>query len=512
MTNLELFTTLSDISTEALAGMEELQMEDASPKPRRRPVTRGLLFAAVVAILLLLSGCCLYVITRNLNWSKELEQDLQSYNEATDIGILSKNWMLDEAAIELSAAPPVDGTLEITCQEWGLNAEGTLHIGREYWIEKWNGKTYGEIPTLDKTPWILPEQQVTCGTQSSWTVDYQEKYGELEPGNYRIGLMVSKAGQDGEDASLGCFAKFRVQETNLVPYLEQFNEAFLALKNADAYHIYRTEFVNNVVPSDYDAHRDEIWKCGNDFAECVVVKELNAEAFNSFGSGQMLRDGVGYGVKWPEGKITGQPGNWNRLDFVEGSFFELWSTFFDSAYQKAVDVQSFDGQLNIVTASDLMDHKEYGEIQAFFDSEGNLQRLEYAQIPGLTYDEEDRVLWTAVDVIPTSSEEAAKLIQSIDVTNPASFSFEEDQQQWEANGYTVKTEGFHSTAAQSHMDMDTAVRLANAEVASKENITTVYYDPDAQIWKVVFTYSQDDSVYYAVYLDNAGITQQIVSK
>ncbi len=512
MTNLELFTALSGISAEALSGMEALQM-NATPSPsRKKPVTRGLLIAAMVSILLLLSGCCLYVITRNLNWSKELEQDLRPYNEATDIGILSKNWMLDEAAINLSAAPPVEGTVEITCQEWGLNAEGSLNIGTEYWIEKWNGKTYEEIPTLDKTPWILPEQQVAYGTQSSWTVNYREKYGELEPGNYRIGLMVSEAGQDGEAAFLGCFAKFRVQETNLVPYLEQFNEAFLALKNEEAYHIYRTEFVNNVVPSEYDSHRDEIWKSGTDFAQCVVVKELNAEAFNSFGSGQMLRNGVGYGVDWSEGKITGQPGSWDYLDFVSGSFFALWTTYFDSAYQKAVDVQSFDGQLNIVTATDLMDHKEYKEIRAFFDSEGNIQRLEYAQIPGLIYGEEDRVLWSSVDVIPTSPEEAARVIQSIDMTNPASFSFVEDQQQWENSGYTVKTEGFRNTAAQAHMDIGTAVNLANAEVSSKANITTVYYDKDAEIWKVVFTYSQDDNIYYAVYLDNTGITRQIVSK
>lgn len=510
MTSLELFTSLSGISSEALAGMEQLQMNAPGVKSARKPLSRGLLIAALVSLLLLLAGCGAYIITRNLHWSKELEWDLQSYNEMKDIGILSKNWVLDEAALNLSAAPPVDGTVEITCQEWGLESEGTLNIGTEYWIEKWNGKTYEEIPTPDKQPWILPEQQVTCGTKSSWTVDYRAKYGELEPGNYRIGLMVSKEGQDGALSELGCFAKFRVQETNLVPYLEQFNHAFQALLNADAYHLYQTEYVNNVVPSEYDSYRDEIWKSGENFVNCVAVKELNAEGFNSFGTGQMLRNGIGYGVKWPEGKVTSQPGSWEHLDFVHGSFFELWSGFFDCAYQKAVDVQSFDGQLNIVTASDYMDQTEYHEIRAILDSEGNIQQLEYSQIPGLTYSEKDRVLWRTVDVIPTSPEEAAKMLQSIDVTNPAPFSYAEDQQQWE--GYTVKTEGFRNTSAQVSMDMDTAVRLASAEVSSKANITTVYFDKEAQIWKVVFTYSQDDNIYYAVYLDTTGITQKVVSK
>lgn len=516
MTSLELFTALGCISAEALSGMEELQMNAPAPLPHRKPIARGLLIAAMISLLLLLSGCCLYVITRNLNWSKELELDLRPYNEATDIGCMSKNWTLDEAAINLSAAPPVGCEVEITCQEWGLNSEGSLTIGTEYWIEKWNGKTYEEIPTLDSTPWLVPEQQVACGTQSSWTVDYREKYGDLEPGNYRIGLMVSKEAQDSTLAELGCFAKFRVQETDLVPYLEQFNQAFLSLKNAEAYHIFATEYHHNIMgdnPVEFEAAKEEIWKSSGDYVQCRVIQGLNQENFNSFGCGQMLRSGVGYGVDWPEDHVTNQPGSWEKLDFVTDSIFGLWTVHFDSAYQYAVDVQSFDEQLNIIVAHDYPSiGMEYYEIRTFFDSEGNIEKMEYAKIPGLTYSEEDRILWIAVEVIPTSPEEAAALMQSIDLTKASPFSFAEDKQQIEAKGCVVKTNGFHNTTAQGQVNIESATKLAKAEVTSKSNIVRVCYDQDAEIWKVTFTYSQDDSIYYAVYMDNAGITQMIVSK
>lgn len=519
MTSMELFTALGGISAEALSGMEELQTNAPAPLPHRKPIARGLLIAAMISLLLLLSGCCLYVITRNLNWSKELELDLRPYNEDTGIGCMSKNWTLDEAAIELSAAPPVDGQVEITCQEWGLNSEGTLTIGTEYWIEKWNGKTYEEIPTLDEKPWIVPQQQVICGTESSWKVDYREKYGDLKPGNYRIGLMVSKESQSGEPAELGCFAKFRIQETDLVPYLEKFNQAYTALINAEAYHILVTDFYHNQMgdnPVEYEARREEIWKSGNDYLETTAVQWLNQEDFDdsSAGGALMLRSGVGYSVDWAEGGALDQPISWKTLDFVKENNFTLWNIMYEDVYQSAVDVENLDGQLNIMEAHDYGGDigTEYFEIRAFFDSEGNITRLECAKIPGLTYSEEDRILWDTVEVLPIFPEEAAQLIQSVDVTHPVPFSFAEDQKQMEENGLAVKTENFHNTVAQEQITIGSAIQLAKAEVTSKANIIKVFYDKDAKLWKVTFTYSQDDSIYYAVYMDNTGITQLIVSK
>lgn len=516
MTSFELFKSLSDVSNETLSEMEALQMKPCTPLPRRKPVTRALLIAAMISILLLLTGCCLYVITRDLHWSRELELDLRPYNEATDIGSMSKNWTIDEAAINLSASPPVGCEVEITCQEWGLNSEGTLTIGTEYWIEKWNGKTYEEIPTLDETPWIVPQQQVICGTESSWKVDYREKYGDLAPGNYRIGMMVSKEAQGGELAELGCFAKFRVQETNLVPYLEQFNQTFQALTRRESCHFQEVDYMGNYLSDDnleYDIRMEENWKSGRNYLSCGSAKKVVEESIPPSTGGRMLRDGVGYILSWEEGFVSGPPESWITVDYVDESDIWLWNSYFDYAYQYAVDVQSFDGQMNIILdEGDFNGEQMYFEVRVFFDANGDIQRLEKSRIPDLTYSEKDRILWHTVEFFPTPAEEIAQRIQGIDLTTASPFSFAEDKQQIEANGYVVKTDGFRNTTAQRELDIDSATNLAKAEVTSKSNIITVYYDKDAQIWKVTFTYSQDDSIYCAVYMDNTGITQMIVSK
>ena len=84
---------------------------------------RVVLIAAIITLLLFLVGCGAYIIVRNLYWSEELQEDLAAYNEISDIGIVSKNWIIDEAAIELSAEPPTNGNVTITCKEWGHNAD-----------------------------------------------------------------------------------------------------------------------------------------------------------------------------------------------------------------------------------------------------------------------------------------------------------------------------------------------------------------------------------------------------
>ena len=82
----------------------------------------------------------------------------------------------------------------------------------------------------------------------------------------------------------------------------------------------------------------------------------------------------------------------------------------------------------------------------------------------------------------------------------------------EANGYATKTDGFQNTTAQGQMNAELAIRLADAEISSKTNIAVVFFDQSAEIWKVELTYSQNDGIYYEVYLDNMGITQLIAAK
>ena len=153
------------------------------------------------------------------------------------------------------------------------------------------------------------------------------------------------------------------------------------------------------------------------------------------------------------------------------------------------------------------------EFRVFYDGEGAIQRLEWSNIPGLSYEEADRTVWEIVEVLPTTAQEAAEVLRAIDLTTPSQFSYREDLQTIETSGYAKKTDGFKNSAPQGALTIDSAARLAAVEVPTeKTNITTVFYDQEANIWKVEFTYSQNDDIYYAVYLNADGIPQLVVSK
>lgn len=489
--------------------LSALDSRNGKKKPHRQySFSRIVLIAAMIALLLFLVGCGAYIIVRNLYWSEELQEDLAAYNEISDLGIVSKNWIIDEAAIELSAEPPIDGIVTITCKEWGHNAEGALVVGSEYWIEKWNGTTYEEIPTRDRTPWIVSEQEVACGTESSWTVNYLEKYGELVAGEYRIGMMFSKESPDGEIAQLGCYAKFNVQEAAYAPTLEAFTASLNNILNAKSYHIIRYSY-DLPYFSPFSAVRTEILKFGDNYAECNIRKSKDSDEWTTEGDGRLYRNGVGYDIEWSEDSVNTIPTAWSEADYVTAEV-PLWSIFFDSAYQDAIDVTIADNQLRIIALTGVKMDKFY-EMRIFFAGDGSIYRMECAGIPDKTYAEEDRELWSVVEILTTSPEDAELLLQSIDLTIPQPFSHSDDLQLIEQQGLEKRLDGFRNQSVQDEMTSAIAAQLARAEVSVELATVTVFFDQAENIWKVEITSALDDSLFYAIYINGDGITQMIVT-
>lgn len=376
---------------------------------------RIILIAAMIALLLFLVGCGAYIVVRNLYWSEELREDLVSYNENADIGNVSKNWIIEEAAIELSAEPPINGNVTITCKEWSQKTDGTLTVGNEYWIEKWDGTTFEEIPTLDKTLWIVPEQEVVCGSESSWTVNYRAKYGELGAGQYRIGMMFSKVSQAGETAQLGCYAKFNIQNAAYAPTLEAFTVSMNDILNSHSYHIIRYSY-DMPYSSPFSAVKTEILKYGDNYAVCNTGKSKDTDGWAAEGDGSLYRNGIGYSIEWSGDSVTSIPQKCSKASYVTAEV-PLWSTFFDSAYQSAIDVTTGDNQLRIIALTGIkMD--EFYEMRIFFTADGAIYRMECAGIPDKSYAEEDRELWSVVEILTTPPEEAELLLQDIDVSIP----------------------------------------------------------------------------------------------
>ena len=90
------------------------------------------------------------------------------------------------------------------------------------------------------------------------------------------------------------------------------------------------------------------------------------------------------------------------------------------------------------------------EFRVFYDGEGAIQRLEWSNIPGLSYEEADRTVWEIVEVLPTTAQEAAEVLRAIDLTTPSQFSYREDLQTIETSGYAKKTDGFQNSAPREH--------------------------------------------------------------
>lgn len=475
---------------------------------RQYSFSRIVLIAAMIALLLFLVGCGAYIIVRNLYWAEELQEDLLSYNEISNVGNVSKNWIIDKAAVELSAQPPHDGNLEITCTEWSQKADGMLTVGNEYWIEKWNGTTYEEIPTLDRTPWIVPEQKIVCGTKSNWSVNYREKYGELGAGEYRIGMMFSKESPDGEIAQLGCYAKFNVQDAAYAPTLEDFTASLNEILNSNSYHIIRYSY-DTPSFSPFSAVKTEILKYGDNYAECIIRKSKDTDEWTSEGDGSLYRNDVGFAIEWSGDSVFTEPKTWSEADYVNAEV-PLWSTFFDSAYQNAIEVTTADNQLRIFALTGIKQDKLY-EMRIFFTGEGSIYRMECAGIPDKMYAEEDRELWVDVEILATTPEEADLLLQSIDISMPQFFSYHDDLQRIEQQGAEKRLDGFRNQSFQDEMTSRLAAQLARAEVSVELGTVNVFFDEAENIWKAEITSALDDSLFYAVYMNGEGITQMIVA-
>ena len=59
---------------------------------------------------------------------------------------------------------------------------------------------------------------------------------------------------------------------------------------------------------------------------------------------------------------------------------------------------------------------KFYEMRIFFAGDGSIYRMECAGIPDRTYAKEDRELWSVVEILTTSPEDAELLLQSIDLT------------------------------------------------------------------------------------------------
>ena len=130
----------------------------------------------------------------------------------------------------------------------------------------------------------------------------------------------------------------------------------------------------------------------------------------------------------------------------------------------------------------------------------------------------DRIKESVVDryleVLDTPAQQICDLIQSQDVSQPMPFSYAMDVEDFP----DARKEGFVNVHPARIVFVETVIGLADMECTMKGqepgvryNMIEVYRDENAGMWKVVLRYSQNIEGDQAIYINDQGVTQMIVT-
>lgn len=146
----------------------------------------------------------------------EAERRMLDHNYDTDIrmGSISRNYFIGRGAVELSAIEATSTGLIINANWSGSPRNIQLMTKTECWLEQWcddNNDGSGEYVRLDSNrPISLPEQTIISQEIIQWSVQWDTVFGSLEPGNYRVGMVIYEIVNGIEQNQTICYAKFSI--------------------------------------------------------------------------------------------------------------------------------------------------------------------------------------------------------------------------------------------------------------------------------------------------------------
>lgn len=502
MTGKDLFIALGNVS---LKYYDEAENDTIVSETRHRTLRRPLLIAAIIALTALLVGCGVMVAKRMLNWTPEMQEYLTPYNEETTPGAVARDWYIEDVDIYLSIDQPESSVLPISAETWTAEAEGTLEVGTEYWIEKWNGATYQEIHTLDGKPWLVPTQTIACNGEFSWTADYSQSYGQLEPGYYRLGMMISLIPPTGERTEMGCYAKFQIYTKDIKPYVDTYVSALNALLNGDTFHIrVREQYGKDAKASD-KYNITEIWKAGQDYFQHSVTY-FTDDTF-CWDWGDLLRNGAGYTLTFGSTEADANPETVKSVQYLEPFNFTLHLSEFDF-FKTGVDSVTADGDRLI-----FIKDEEYATDTYFGVRRVEVRYGTTGSIAQLSFVDEEFGRTIEVEVIEDSPEAISSWIESIDVVSPRSFSYAKEMEALAHLSYEKIESGFQNASPVSSLSRDAVLEKANAECTRADyNVYGISYDQESKMWKVEFGISWDSYYYEVIYINNNGMTQLVATR
>ncbi|MDY6180406.1 MAG: M56 family metallopeptidase [Candidatus Faecousia sp.] len=389
-------------------------------------------------------------------------------------------------------------------------ASGTVQAGDTYFLEQLVDGVWTTLPTKGAFRTIAPQ---TLGNGSTQTIDWEENYGSLPGGFYRIGNYYTFTYGDGKTDTQVCYAKFRLYDAEFKTLLEQCRQAFVDLMYGEYSHIYSIEWNTELQDMEYYM-TEEVWKNGADYLmDTRYVNRENPSVLEGHRGG-MWRNGTTYDLEWAGDSVDSPISQWNTNTYMTLTNFQLWSFNYEWYDGQVEDVFRDGDKIIIQSIYDFSDQYEVKQLVMSFDADGKLTGMRKLYLPTRNCAEKDKVVEAELAVIADSRETIAAVINGIDLTAIPSFDYAGEMAILERQQAGMRTKNFVNSSAVTMADtqavIDRAIRdctlPAEGGMEPGTNMANAYYDKDAGMWKVEFTASWDSSIYQAVYMNSQGIT------
>lgn len=136
------------------------------------------------------------------------------YNTDINMGSVSRHYRIGRGGIELAAVNAAATGLTLEAYWFNAADKAQVSVKPQYWLEQWHedaasgAKGYSEVET--KSLISRPEVQMIAQDRAQWDVNWEDTYGTLAPGYYRIGMTFYETANDTIRSEAICYAKFRI--------------------------------------------------------------------------------------------------------------------------------------------------------------------------------------------------------------------------------------------------------------------------------------------------------------
>ena len=390
---------------------------------------------------------------------------------------------------------------------------GKAVSGDTFYLETLKDDKWVEYPLSQEGSNRLKPQKITSG--KTFHVDWADSYGTLPGGFYRIGMYYTLTTEAGDEEQQFCYAKFRLFEKETKDLLNACRSSIQAFLQQDFYHVKASNmYLFDKGRADAHYRLEESWKSGS--TTLCVDSGYAYQGNRLLGSGGVMRrDGVGYTLNFqddrPGGDVTLQ-----AADYVDQELVTFWAFDYTVYDAQVTDVLRDGNTVRVLCVYDFDDKYDHTEIIFYFDDDGNIGKLQHIMVDH----DGNSLIENEMTVIPDTKEQIDARIKALSSGKTPVFSYAEDMEEIENLDTGVRTKNFVNSTPGAMGDTLSIIAQAKKDctlpaVMDMEpgtNVAEVFYDADADMWKVEFTASWDSTIYEAVYLDAQGITQLTVQK